>query len=198
MRRKNSNEQKTYKIVLLGDAGVGKSSIMERFIFDKYTAEKTMTLGSNFHEKYIAVGEKVIRIALWDTAGQEKYAPLARFYYNSADAAFIVYDVNIMKTLARAKNWLNELKENCKSGILLVLVGNKIDIEEREVGCEDAVSFAKKDGLLYFETSAKLGTGIDNLFNEVASILEKIDNSKSTKGKKRLDKRFNNINTCQC
>eukprot|EP00826_Nyctotherus_ovalis_P066415 TRINITY_DN980_c0_g3_i1.p1 TRINITY_DN980_c0_g3~~TRINITY_DN980_c0_g3_i1.p1 ORF type:complete len:201 (-),score=57.13 TRINITY_DN980_c0_g3_i1:127-729(-) len=170
---KKPNASQSCKLVVLGDVGVGKSSILERFIFDTFTEGKASTMGSYFYEKSIKLDSAPVKVSLWDTAGQEKYASLASFYYKNADASLIVYDVSSGKTFERAMLWLAELKKNVKQFILIVLVGNKIDINKRETEYEEADRFAKEYGLKYFEVSAKEGVGVDEMFTAVASELLK-------------------------
>ena len=182
---KSSVEIMNYKMVLLGDISVGKSSIIERFIKGGFTENSETTIAACFYEKIITLGSNPIRIAIWDTAGQEKYASLANFYYKNANAAFIVFDVSLIKTYDKAKLWLNELNEECSnSSIVKALVGNKIDLEERQIESNDAAKFAKDNKLLYFETSAKKGTGIEELFATVTkTLLERkvpLDNSEKS------------------
>eukprot|EP00826_Nyctotherus_ovalis_P021056 TRINITY_DN16727_c0_g3_i1.p1 TRINITY_DN16727_c0_g3~~TRINITY_DN16727_c0_g3_i1.p1 ORF type:complete len:202 (-),score=61.01 TRINITY_DN16727_c0_g3_i1:138-743(-) len=195
--RKDS-KLKSYKIVLLGDIAVGKSSILERFVFDTFTSEKTTTLAACFTEKIIILGATPVKFALWDTAGQEKYASLANFYYKSAEAAFIIFDVSNLNSFQRAKLWLNELDSNCAKRILIILVGNKIDLHERQVGYETAVALAKENKLLYFEASAREGVGIDELFTAAASMLLKSDNAKAERASSLSRESFSVRKPCSC
>ena len=165
------NQFKAYKMVLLGDAGVGKSSIARRFVYDTFQEHQEATMGACFHEKEFNIGTHFVKIALWDTAGQEKYSSLAHFYYRDAKAALIVYDVTKSKTFDRAKEWVDELQEKAKGIDVIAVVANKVDMEDRQVYMHNASQYAKERELLYFETSAKQGKGIDDIFVNISNKL---------------------------
>ena len=164
---KNS-ERKDYKMVILGDAGVGKSSIAQRFINDRFDEHQSSTLGGSFFEKEFNIDNVPLKILLWDTAGQEKYAPLARFYYTNTQSALVVFDITDPKTFDRAKLWVEELYSHAPRSTLVALAGNKTDLNHRRVTEEEAMEYAKEKNLIYFETSAKDGFGIDDIFVEIS------------------------------
>jgi len=174
---------KSYKIVLLGDAGVGKSSIVRRFIYNSFDSNESSTLGSCFHIKELLIDKLTIKISLWDTAGEEKYSSLAHLYYHDCQAALVVFDCNKFSTFARAKLWIQELRENTDNKTQIWLIANKIDCEKREIDTEEGKKFAESEQLFYDEVSAKSGKNIENLFVNISKIL-----SEDKKIKKRHKK----------
>ena len=140
--------------------------------------------------KYVPIKNYNIRIEIWDTAGQEAFRSITRTYYKSSTCAFIVYDISDKKTFDNIITWLNECRDMCYKDILICLIGNKCDLEgKRAVSYEEGKNFAEENDLLFFETSAKDGTNIQECFNESATILvDKIEN-----GQLKLDTANNGI-----
>lgn len=156
------------KLLTLGDSNVGKSSIILRFTDDKFEEKKFATIGIDFKSKYLKFGDTTIKVLVWDTAGQEKFQNIAKQYYNGANGVFLVYDITDKKSFERIDFWLKELQQHNKvEEIFIVLVGNKNDCEnERVISFEEGSNYAKENGILYFEVSAKTKQGIEQLFNE--------------------------------
>ena len=118
--------------------------------------------------KNIQVDDRSVRVQIWDTAGQEAFRSITRSYYKSSTCAFIVYEITNKKTFNNVVSWLNECREMCYKDILICLVGNKKDLEDkRQVSTEEGKKFAEDNGLLFFETSAQDGTNIENMFNTI-------------------------------
>ena len=140
--------------------------------------------------KNLTIKNRNIRIQIWDTAGQEAFRSITRTYYKSSTCAFIVYDISDKKTFDNVITWLNECRDMCYKDILICLIGNKCDLEgKRAVSYEEGKNFAEENDLLFFETSAKDGTNIQECFNESATILvDKIEN-----GQLKLDTANNGI-----
>jgi len=165
------------KVVIIGDSGVGKTAIMNRYLFDKYDPESMPTLGSSMQSRQVDVaGEGVIKLTLWDTAGQEKFKSLTRMYFQDAEAALIVYDVTFRQSFENAKKWVEDLRDNANvSDILLCIVGNKSDDTANiQVQLQEAHEFAQSvKAEIIRETSAKDNAGVQELFNEVAKKLIK-------------------------
>ncbi|CAD6958481.1 unnamed protein product [Tilletia controversa] len=197
------------KLVLLGEAAVGKSSVVLRFVQDDFQENKEPTIGAAFLTQKAALNDKVIKFEIWDTAGQERFHSLAPMYYRNAQASAVVYDVTKASSFEKAKSWVKELQRQANPNIVIALVGNKIDLlssssssssaaslpatagddeEEddetatatpdgpgedaggavRAVPKAEAKAYADELGLLFFETSAKTGEGVQELFTAIA------------------------------
>ena len=152
------------KIVLLGETGVGKSSLAHRFTYDKFSECYEATIGAGYFEKSIATNNRLYKLCIWDTAGQERFASLASFYYHGCQIALVVFDLSKKQTFERAKAWINELQANAPANVVIYLVGNKSDLNQREVMTDRAMSYAKDLGILYIEVSAKTNVNINELF----------------------------------
>ena len=186
-----TNYNYLFKYILIGDTckifilmqliylwiDVGKSNILSRFIMGRFNPEHEITIGCEFMAKNIQINERNVRIQIWDTAGQESYRSITRSYYKSSTCAFIIYDVTDKKSFTNISSWLDECREMCYKDMLICLVGNKIDLEDKRViSKEEGQKFADDNGLLFFETSAKTGTNIEEIFNKCTSdIVAKIE-----------------------
>ena len=164
------------KILTLGDTNVGKSSIVLRFVSDKFEEKMFSTIGIDFKSKFIKLGNQSIKVLLWDTAGQEKFQNIAKQYYNGANGVFLIFDITDKKSFERIDFWLQELKEHIRLDELhVVLVGNKIDNEnKRVIKYEEANEYAEKNNVKYYEVSAKTTKGLNTLFNETIKEAPKI------------------------
>ena len=159
------------KIVLLGETGVGKTSIITRYIANSFSQVVMTSTGSSFFSKKIEINEnKRVKLQIWDTAGQEKYRSLAKIFYQSASVAILVYDVTLKRTFANLKEyWVGEIKANAPDDIILAIAANKSDdYINQEVNIQEAKDLAKSLNAIFVCTSAKLGNGIDDLFKMVA------------------------------
>ncbi|XP_076459805.1 ras-related protein Rab-5C-like [Babylonia areolata] len=158
------------KLVLLGDQGVGKSSIALRFVRGEFQEHHEATIGAAFLTQTIKAGEHTVKLDIWDTAGQERYHSLAPMYYRGAAAAIVVYDVNNANTFNRALAWVKELRQQNAGSVLIVLAGNKADLasEHRAVNIDDARAFAEDNGLIFAEVSAKTGMAVNEVFMTIA------------------------------
>lgn len=169
-----------FKLVLLGDSSVGKSSIVHRFVKDSFDEFRESTIGAAFLSQTIKLkdyNDTVVKFEIWDTAGQERYKSLAPMYYRNANGALVVYDVTQPDSLVKAQNWVDELKSKVgDEDLVICLVGNKLDLceeegQERGVDKDDAQSYASDKGLLFHEVSAKTGKGVSNIFQEIGEKL---------------------------
>lgn len=158
------------KLVLLGDMGAGKSSLVLRFVKGQFFDYQESTIGAAFLTK--TMPEHNVKFEIWDTAGQERYHSLAPMYYRGAAAAVIVFDITNTESLAKAKNWVKELQRQGNPNMIMALAGNKADlVEARAVTSEEAQSFAEENSLYFLETSAKTNANVAELFNEIAQRL---------------------------
>ena len=154
-----------YKILILGDATVGKTSLLTRFIDNKYDPESLSTLGVDVGYKYILFNNKKIRIDIWDTAGQERFKNIAKNYFRGAHALIFVFNVNKKKTIQKLRFWLDNANENTSKETVKVLVGHKIDTEgEREVNFQQMKELGEKFKIDVFEASSKTGKGVNEIF----------------------------------
>ncbi|XP_016087199.1 ras-related protein Rab-18-B-like [Sinocyclocheilus grahami] len=162
----------TLKILIIGESGVGKSSLLLRFTDDTFDPELAATIGVDFKVKTIAIDGNRAKLAIWDTAGQERFRTLTPSYYRGAQGVILVYDVSKRDTFTKLENWLNELETYCTHNDLVkMLVGNKIDKDNREVDRNEGLKFARKHNMLFIEASAKTRDGVQCAFEE---LVEKI------------------------
>ncbi|CAG9327566.1 unnamed protein product [Blepharisma stoltei] len=166
-------EKDQYKIVLLGDQGVGKSSIVLRFVKDDYNDEQNATVGASYTGKILQVNDKMIKFNIWDTAGQERYQSLAKMYYRDANAAIMVYDITKRSSFDGIMRWYKELKDFGPRNMVVCIAGNKEDLVEMEdVQQSEAKSFAKSIGAIYRKVSAKTSYGVEQMFKDLAVRLD--------------------------
>ncbi|KAI9816477.1 MAG: hypothetical protein M1827_001609 [Pycnora praestabilis] len=194
------------KLVLLGEAAVGKSSLVLRFVNNDFQENKEPTIGAAFLTQKCALPTRTIKFEIWDTAGQERFASLAPMYYRNAQSALVVYDLTKPTSLTKAKHWVAELQRQASPGIVIALVGNKLDLtnsgggeggsggpvgasgsdgesedigdeadeeqgDARKVSTHEAKSYAEEEGLLFFETSAKTGVNVAEVFTAIANAI---------------------------
>lgn len=166
------NIDNIFKIIIVGDTHVGKSSIVNRFINDKFQHSSTHTIGVCFDSTVVNVQNKYIRLQLWDTAGQERFRSITRTYYKGAVGAVLTFDITNRLSFNHVISWLNDVKEFSISGIPIILVGNKSDKNtERQVYYEEANKFAHDNQIKYIETSALSGDNIFDLFIKLTKII---------------------------
>ncbi|QPG77048.1 GTPase Ypt5 [Brettanomyces nanus] len=194
-----------FKLVLLGESAVGKSSVVQRFVKDSFSDFRESTIGAAFLTQTVDIDDTTtVKFEIWDTAGQERYRSLASIYYRNAQAALVVYDITQKASLDKAKYWIKELQKQANSDIIIALVGNKTDLQDqREVSIEEAQSFAQGMGLLYFEVSAKTGQGVKECFKQIAVKLPIEESLKRRRDRKNrtvdLNRRPNtNEQQCSC
>ncbi|KAK5579408.1 hypothetical protein RB653_009091 [Dictyostelium firmibasis] len=180
-------EDKQYKVLLIGDSDVGKTSIVKRFSDDTFDEDLLCTIGVEFKMKEVKVDGKKVELCIWDTAGQEKFRALISSYYRGAHGIILTYDVTKRESFDNLNYWLNEVENFAnRSNLVKLLVGNKIDKENREVTREEGAEFAKKKAMLFIECSAKSKVGIQQAFEELAQkIIEIPQNTSSSQPKQR-------------
>jgi len=162
------------KLVLLGDMGTGKSSLVLRFVKGQFFEYQESTIGAAFLTQTVSVNDTTVKFEIWDTAGQERYHSLAPMYYRGAAAAIVVYDLTSVESFNRAKSWVRELQRQGNPSLVMALAGNKADKqEERKVSTEEAQAYSDENGLFFMETSAKTAVNVNELFYEIARKLPK-------------------------
>ncbi|KAI4954081.1 hypothetical protein J4E91_001790 [Alternaria rosae] len=188
------------KLVLLGEAAVGKSSLVMRFVNNDFQENKEPTIGAAFLTQKCNLPTRTIKFEIWDTAGQERFASLAPMYYRNAQAALVVYDITKPSSLTKAQHWVAELHRQASPGIVIALVGNKFDLataadeenpedadaapaaegedeptedgaDSRRVPSKAAKAYADEESLLFFETSAKTGHNVAEVFTAIANAI---------------------------
>ena len=161
----NSVSSIRYKIIFIGDAGVGKTTIISRIMNNPFTEEYEPSIGVDFMSKNLKYNGQNVKLQIWDTAGQEKYKGLIPSYVRNSSIVFIVYDISVKTTFDNVTKWINFIKSI--ENTTLILCGNKIDLENREVKKEEGEEFAKKERIRFFEVSAKTEENVKNMFYNV-------------------------------
>ena len=174
-----------FKVLLLGDSGVGKSSLILRYTDETFNSKLVNSIGVDFKMKKKEIDGKIIKIQIWDTAGHERFRSITYSYYRGANSIIIVFDLSNKKSFISITDWLKQIEKHAKENVFKFLVGNKYDlIEEREVLYEEAKQYADEHSLPYIETSAKEGININELFE--SSIKSFLSNSKYIVGEKNI------------
>ena len=184
-----------YKIILIGDPGVGKTSIMTKFVSNEFQNTYLSTIGVEFKLKEIYINNNTCaRLKIWDTCGQEKFRAITRQYFKNSEGVFIVFDLSNRETIKRLNVWMKDIQDNIDNDFFIFLVGNKTDIKERDLTIsEEAKQFAINKKINYYEVSAKTGSGIYNIFEKMASKLINKDKIERNKKEVNVDKIDNKI-----
>ena len=162
-----------YKLVLLGDAAVGKSSTVERFVKDEFFDFQQPTIGASFFARQVKLNDgSTVKYEIWDTAGQDRYRTLAPMYYRGAAGAIVVYDITDIESFNGAKTYVEELQRQGSQDVVIALAGNKLDLDsKREVWERDAREYATQNNCLFFECSAKTGENVADIFLAIGNNL---------------------------
>ena len=178
----NNIDDKSYnylfKFIMIGDTFVGKSNLLSQYTTKRFNPEHEITIGCEFMAKNIIIKNRIVRIQIWDTAGQEAFRAITRSYYKNCACSIIVYDITNKKSFNNLETWLKEVSENCSKHVKIVLVGNKKDLEEdRQVELNECEEFAEKNQIKdFYETSALNGENVDKIFEESAKqIVEELE-----------------------
>ncbi|GHJ85239.1 hypothetical protein NliqN6_1641 [Naganishia liquefaciens] len=169
-----------FKVVLIGDSGVGKSNLLSRFTRDEFNLESKSTIGVEFATRSINVDGKTVKAQIWDTAGQERYRAITSAYYRGAVGALLVYDIAKQQTFANVTRWLKELRDHADANIVIMLVGNKSDLRHlRAVSTEEAKHFAEENNLSFIETSALDASNVETAFQNILGEIYHIVSNKA-------------------
>lgn len=165
-----------FKLVLLGESSVGKSSLVLRFVKGQFHEFQESTIGAAFLTQTVQIDDTTVKFEIWDTAGQERYHSLAPMYYRGAQAAIVVYDISNKETFQKAQTWVKELQRQASPNIVIALAGNKLDLaNKRAVSYDEAKAYADECSLLFMETSAKTAANVMDIFTSIAKKLPKND-----------------------
>ena len=175
-----SNYDYLFKVVLIGDSGVGKSNLLSRFTRNEFNLDSKSTIGVEFATRTINVDGKTVKAQIWDTAGQERYRAITSAYYRGAVGALLVYDISKHATYGNVTRWLKELRDHADSNIVIMLVGNKSDLKHlRAVPTEEAKTFATENELSFIETSALDASNVESAFQTILTDIYRIVSSKT-------------------
>ena len=158
-----------FKLLLIGDSGVGKSCLLLRFADNSYTDSYISTIGVDFKIRNIELDQKKIKLQIWDTAGQERFRTITSSYYRGAHGIIIVYDITDAESFNNVKNWLTEIDKFASDNVNKLLVGNKSDLSNRQVETATARDFAASLGIPFIETSAKTASNVEQAFLKMTS-----------------------------
>jgi Ras-related protein Rab-21 len=159
-----------FKVVILGEGRVGKTSILLRYTKGEYNDRQVSTLQASYLDKRLTLGGTTAHLSIWDTAGQERFHALSPIYYRDADGALLVYDITDAESFSRVKKWVKELRKIVGSDINITIAGNKCDMEKnRSVQESEATAYAESVGAAHFNTSAKTNKGLDETFNDLSN-----------------------------
>ncbi|THH06115.1 hypothetical protein EW145_g4308 [Phellinidium pouzarii] len=172
-----------FKVVLIGDSGVGKSNLLSRFTRNEFNLDSKSTIGVEFATRTIEIEGKTVKAQIWDTAGQERYRAITSAYYRGAVGALLVYDIAKPQTYENVKRWLKELRDHADSNIVIMLVGNKSDLKHlRAVATEAAQAFAAENQLSFIETSALDASNVEKAFQTILSEIHRIVSTRTLEG----------------
>jgi Ras-related protein Rab-2A len=158
-----------FKYIVIGDTGVGKSCLLLQFTDKRFQPHHDLTIGVEFGARMITIDGKQIKLQIWDTAGQESFRSITRSYYRGAAGALLVYDITRRDTFNHLASWLEDAREHCNKDMTIMLIGNKSDLaSKRAVEYEEGERFAKENGLIFMETSAKTAEGVEEAFIQTA------------------------------
>ncbi|CAA7020537.1 unnamed protein product [Microthlaspi erraticum] len=186
-----------FKLVFLGDQSVGKTSIITRFMYDKFDTTYQPTIGIDFLSKTMYLEDRTVRLQLWDTAGQERFRSLIPSYIRDSSVAIVVYDVANRQTFQNVSKWIDDVhRERGLGDVIIVLVGNKTDlVDKRQVSISEGEDKGKEHGVMFIETSAKENFNIKALFRKIAAALPGMDSYSATRSEDMVDVNLKNTSS---
>ena len=159
------NIEYKFKIMILGETAVGKTSFITRYISDTFGEKYLCTIGIDFRDKIVERNNKKIKLQIWDTAGQERYRNVAKSYFQASHGFIIAYDINNRESFKQVKYWVEQIKSISDESTKCILIGTKCDLDKRKVEENEVDDYAKKLGYKFFETSAKLNINVKETFD---------------------------------
>ncbi|XP_020564624.1 ras-related protein Rab-6A isoform X1 [Oryzias latipes] len=182
------NPLRKFKLVFLGEQSVGKTSLITRFMYDSFDNTYQATIGIDFLSKTMYLEDRTIRLQLWDTAGQERFRSLIPSYIRDSAAAVVVYDITNVNSFQQTTKWIDDVRTERGSDVIIMLVGNKTDLaDKRQVSIEEGERKAKELNVMFIETSAKAGYNVKQLFRRVAAALPGMDTSQDKSREDMID-----------
>ena len=176
-----------YKIMVLGESKVGKTSLIKRYTKDQFGGVYLTTVGMDFQDKIIEIEDKKVRLQVWDTAGQERFRNVTKSYFQSSHGLLVVYDITDRESFEKINFWIENIKNNAPENAKLILVGNKCDLaNERKVSYEEGENYAKNLNIKFFEASARDGTNVNELFFYLANEIYQDEKTKGKDNKKTV------------
>ncbi|KAH1165432.1 hypothetical protein KIL84_022991 [Mauremys mutica] len=172
------NPLRKFKLVFLGEQSVGKTSLITRFMYDSFDNTYQATIGIDFLSKTMYLEDRTVRLQLWDTAGQERFRSLIPSYIRDSTIAVVVYDITNLNSFQQTSKWIDDVRTERGSDVIIMLVGNKTDLaDKRQITTEEGEQRAKELNVMFIETSAKTGYNVKQLFRRVAAALPGMDNT---------------------
>ncbi|XP_073404661.1 ras-related protein Rab-6A isoform X1 [Dendrobates tinctorius] len=185
------NPLRKFKLVFLGEQSVGKTSLITRFMYDSFDNTYQATIGIDFLSKTMYLEDRTIRLQLWDTAGQERFRSLIPSYIRDSAAAVVVYDITNVNSFQQTTKWIDDVRTERGSDVIIMLVGNKTDLaDKRQVSIEEGERKAKELNVMFIETSAKAGYNVKQLFRRVAAALPGMESSQDKSKEDMIDVRL--------
>ena len=170
-----------FKVLLLGNSDVGKSSLILRYVDQVWSDTFVPTIGVDFKVKTLEIENKQIKMQIWDTAGQERFRNVISSYFRGSHGIFLIYDITNGDSFKNLENWLIEIEKNASQNVLKILIGNKSDlVDDREIKTEEGQAFANRNGMKFIETSAKMNTNVNEAFETLAKLMMEFSNEKKT------------------
>ena len=168
-----------FKVLLLGNSDVGKSSLILRYVDQVWSDTFVPTIGVDFKVKTLEIDNKQIKMQIWDTAGQERFRNVISSYFRGSHGIFLIYDITNRDSFKNLENWLIEIEKNASQNVLKILIGNKSDlVDDREIKTEEGQAFANRNGMKFIETSAKMNTNVNEAFEALAKLMIKFNSDK--------------------
>ena len=180
-----------FKILIIGESGVGKTCLLLRFTEDSFTTTFLTTIGIDFKIKIINLEDKLIKLQIWDTAGQERFRTITKTYYKGAHGIILTYDVTDQDSFKNIRNWIKQIEANAQGNVKRVLVGNKCDKPDRVVTEEEGKKLADDYSMSFFETSAKTNKNVTEVFYHLTKEILKANEGNKELGGKKLTKTDN-------
>ncbi|XP_077389899.1 RAB6B, member RAS oncogene family a isoform X2 [Festucalex cinctus] len=182
------NPLRKFKLVFLGEQSVGKTSLITRFMYDSFDSTYQATIGIDFLSKTMYLEDRTVRLQLWDTAGQERFRSLIPSYIRDSTVAVVVYDITNMNSFQQTSKWIDDVRTERGSDVIIMLVGNKTDLaDKRQISIEEGEKRAKELSVMFVETSAKTGHNVKQLFRRVASALPGMESMQETSKEGMID-----------